>query len=372
MKLSVYKNDFLDALKTVVKFAAVKPMTPILAGVKISADDNTLTLNTVDFQQGVAAQAVLPAHVEVPGEACVVAKYLLEVVSKLDEEVVTFTHDEKTLHIEAGSTKLDVLTFNAQDFPSTEFKTEPALGLTTDLFKEMLVGTLFAVSKDKNDRPVFQGVNFTTTGEDYWLLQAKATDTARISAFPHFGLSYNDVGNLNVVVPVYPLRCVLAEIGNIPTKIDIIPDDNWLIFKLNNLLIKTRLIEGEFPSADKILFFDTKDFLRCNTILFKDALERAKPVAKRTEYNCVVLDIAENSITISTESADCGTFSTVIEAQSTCEQTIAFNVDYLTDFLSTVRTSTVEMRFNGQYEPVQFVGVGNVNEYLYVVTPVRT
>ncbi|MBR1645235.1 MAG: DNA polymerase III subunit beta [Selenomonadaceae bacterium] len=370
MKFSVYKNDLLDALKPVAKCAALKPQTPILSGVKIVAGDGKVTLTATDFN--VAAQAVIPANVEMDGEVCVSARYLLEIVNKISDEVITFDADENKLNVSSGGTNFDVPIFNAQEFPTTKFATEPAFKVRSALLKEMLTKTIFAVDKGAAGRPLFEGVNiFTKPTDGGVLLQALATNTHRIAAFFGGHVSCDNAPDFNVVVPVNALYTILAELGGGEEPVTIVPDGQTLIFHVNNLRLKTRLIEGEFPPVDRVLYPDTENQMYCNTGELKNAVETAKVVSKHGEYNAVTLKITNGAINVVADSNECGNFSTYVEAQATADLEIAFNADYLSDFLKTVGTRKVCMRFNGKHDPVQLFGENEDDRYIYVVTPVR-
>lgn len=370
MKFSVYTRDLLDALKPVVKCAAIKPMTPILTAVKITADDRNITFEATDHN--VAASSKIPANVETDGAVCVNARYLLEVVNKLPGEVTTFFAAEKFLEVTSEGSTFDLLIFNVQDFPTPRFPTEPMIPVSKMLFKEMLSKTLFAVAKDE-DRPVFKGVNLATkkTPEGAKVIQALATDTKRIAAFLGCYVRGDDTPDFNIVVPVNPLRTILAELDDDPEcPVYLIPGEHFLAVKFNNFCFKTRLIDGEFPPTDKVIFFDTQGQATFFTKEFKSVIDRAKVVAKQSDYKVVILKISEDTITVTAENETCGRFSQTVEATCNGEIIIGFNFDYLSDFLNAVGTTKVNLRFNEKYDSIKMIGVGD-EDYLYVVTPVR-
>ena len=49
MKFSCYKNDLTEALQFVIRAVAVKPMTPILAGIYLKAEGSMLELQANNF-----------------------------------------------------------------------------------------------------------------------------------------------------------------------------------------------------------------------------------------------------------------------------------------------------------------------------------
>ena len=377
MKFACYTQDLLDDLKNVAKCADPKPMTPpILSAVKITADDERkrLVLEATNFK--VAAQAVIPANIEVGGTVCVNARYLLEVVGKLTDDVVTFTLEGNSLRVDCGGSKFNLLTFDAKEFPTPKFAEEPELNVRAATLKDMISKTIFAVEKTDNSRPVFKGVNFQAKRADNgYVFQAYATNTHRIACYLGGRISANDsnVDGFNVVIPPDFLRMINAAIDNNPDNfIYIIPEDQKVTFKFDNVRYSTRIIEGEFPPVDRLLYDDN----RTNTATFytkelKAALEQAKLVAKNAEYNQVILRLSENKIEVTADSRDHGNFSKNVEAKCSAELEISFNVDYLLDFLGAAACTKIRMKYGDNVTPIEMSDIDIPDEYIYIVTPVR-
>lgn len=375
MKFACYTQDLIADLKNVAKCADPKPMTPILSAVKITADDEhkRLILEATNFK--VAAQVFIPANIEVGGTVCVNARYLLEIISKLTDEVVTFTGEGTSLNVDCGGSHFQLLTFDPKEFPSPKFATEPELDVRASIFKDMLSKTIFAVTKD-DARPIFKGVNFQAKRTDGgYIFQAYATNTHRIACYLGCGLQIHDsnVDGFNVVIPADFLRMINAAIDNRPDNfIRIIPEDQKVTFKFDNVCYSTCIIEGEFPPVDKILYDDS----RTNTATFltaelKAALDQAKLVAKTAEYNQVVLRLSENKIEVTADSRDHGNFSKNVEAKCSAELKIGFNVDYLLDFLGAAACTKIRMKYGDNVSPIEMADIDIPDEYIYIVTPVR-
>lgn len=376
MKFACYTKDLLDDLKNVAKCADPKTQTPILSAVKITADDERkrLVLEATNFK--VAAQAVIPANIEVGGTVCVNARYLLEVVGKLTDDVVTFTLEGNSLRVDSGGSKFNLLTFDAKEFPTPKFAEEPELNVRAATLKDMISKTIFAVDKTDNSRPVFKGVNFQAkrAGSGY-VFQAYATNTHRIACYLGGRISANDsnVDGFNVIIPADFLRMINAAVGNNPDNfIRIIPEDQKVTFKFDNVRYSTRIIEGEFPPVDRILYDDN----RTGTATFytkelKAALEQAKLVAKNAEYNQVILQLSDNRIEVTADSNDCGNFSKGVEAKCDADLKIAFNVDYLLEYLSAATCNKICMNYGDKVTPVELADADGFGEYIYIATPVK-
>ena len=120
MKFTCYTQDIRDALKFAVKCAATKkPDIQILIAARLTADDGKLTIATTDFNLG--ALVALPVNIAENGSCAVNAKFLLDVVSKFDNDTVTFDDASGRLNVQSGATSFNISVFDADDFPTPKF-----------------------------------------------------------------------------------------------------------------------------------------------------------------------------------------------------------------------------------------------------------
>ena len=120
MKFSCYKNDLTEALQFVIKAVAVKPMTPILAGIYLKAEGSMLELQANNFSTGIITR--IPVNTEVSGETVVSGKRFQEFVRNMPDDTITFSDEDSnnTLSIESGGANVQLLTMAAGDFPKVK------------------------------------------------------------------------------------------------------------------------------------------------------------------------------------------------------------------------------------------------------------
>ncbi len=125
----------------------------------------------------VAAQINLPANIEETGSICVNAKLFAEIVNKAAEDVITFATVDNQLEMRSGASKFKLLTFEASEFPTTNFDTDFNVKVRAAMLKKLIRRTVFAVTRE-NDRPIFKGVNFIFDEDE---LTVVATNAQRIA-----------------------------------------------------------------------------------------------------------------------------------------------------------------------------------------------
>ena len=363
MKVIVSRKEFADALKNVLKGTAVKPMTPILAGVYLKAEGSTLEMQATDHTIGITTK--IPAVAEESGETVIIGKKLFEMVLKLTGDTLTLKADDTNAEIRSAGTKYNLFVINPADFPKMQDEeTTKEISLTQRKMKNFLKKTVYAAADDKEtSRPIFTGVLFKAEGEK---LTVAATNTHRIAIV--YDKLDEPISDFEYLIPAKTLQEVLgmlSEEGKI--KIAFTEKNANLIF--DNMKVRTRLIAGNFPNFDNLLNEEKNIEVQVSTQEFFEAIERVAIIAKETEYHTVNLDFEEKEIKISSSSAEVGKAEEIVQAEiEGGDLQISFNYKYLTDVLKVIDAEKICVKMSEKLKPIEF----QEEDYRYVVTPVRT
>lgn len=364
MKFICYRKDLSEVLKNVIRAAAVKPMTPILSGIYIKAEGDNLELQANDYTVGIIAR--IPVKTEVAGEVVVSAKRLADFVAKFQDDMISADDSNGSLQIRSGNSNVELLTMDANDFPKVKSPDSVTnrIKMQESVLKDLLCKTAFAVSVDES-RPVFTGVMFDIKDN---ILSLVATDTYRISLAKTRVVDFDWTNS--VVVPAKALNIVANTLNDDATPVEFKIDSKHATFDLPNYTITVRLLEGEFPSYDRVLLKGSTTQAVLNAKDFKRALELVNVMAKENEHNTVKLNIASGGINISSTSPNIGNADSSVDAQITGDDlSIAFNAAYVSDFLK-LTDGQINIRFNDRYSPAEFTAVDD-DDFIYIVTPVR-
>ena len=364
MRFICYVSDLKDAAKLVAKCADAKPQTPILAAVKISAENDQITFDATNFK--VTAQINLPANIEETGSICVNAKLFAEIVNKAAEDVIRLETVDNKLKIESGASKFELLTYSSDEFPTTNFDTDFNVKVRAAILKKLIRRTVFAVTRD-NDRPIFKGVNFIF-GDDE--LTAVATNAQRIAIDKMHAETFG-YDAFSAVVPADALKTLADALSDdIEDLVTVTGTFGSLTFSFDNVKFKARLIEGEFPDWNKALEIEPSLEVVFGTKELRYVLNRVNIISRDAEYNCVVFDFADGYVKIGANSDTLGGVTEVIQASPfDGELKIAFNTNFLIDLLGAVDTDHLRFKLAGKVDPA--VIVDDDSDFVYVVTPVR-
>lgn len=368
MKFSCYKSDLVEALQFAIRAVAVKPMTPVLAGIYLKAEGSMLELQANDFSTGIITR--IPVNTESAGEVVVSGKRFQEFVRNMPDDTITFSDEygNNMLTIESGGASVELLTMNAVDFPKVKKpEAENSFKIRTTVLRDLIRKTVFAVSKD-DTRPVFTGCGFEIKDKKISLVATNAHRLALATAPIN-----EEYADCSFVAPAGALRGIMLKIDpkDVENYVTIEYSTRYLTFTFDNAFVNSRIIEGVFPPYDKVIPASSNTHVKVNTANFKQVVEFISLMSRETEYNTIHFSFADNGIEISSNSPEVGGAVQNVEAEIEGEDVeISFNVDYIADVLRVVDTEQVNIALNDRYQPAVFTEPGN-DAYIYVATPVR-
>ncbi len=369
MKFSCYKNDLNEALQFVIRAVAVKPMTPILAGIHIMADGSSLELQGNNYSTGIISR--IPASTESPGEVVVSGKRFQDFMRNMPGDTITFSDEEdsSTLKISSGGAEVELMTMDANEFPKVKTPDRDiTFTIKTTVLRNLIRKTIFAVAKEET-RPVFTGGAFEIKGDKISLV---ATNTHRL-ALATDTLTDAPRSDCNFVVPAETLRGLLNRIDRNETNNYIIMDysTRHLTFTFDNVFVNSRLIEGQFPPYDRVIPTTSTTNVTVDTNDFRSAVELVALMSKETEYNTVRFAFRNGEIEISSNSPEVGEATKTVPAEIDGDDLeISFNVDYILDAVKVIDSNNLHIALNDRYSPAAFTEPEN-DSYIYVATPVR-
>ena len=370
MKFSCYKSDLTEALQFVIRAVAVKPMTPILAGIYLKGNGSMLELQSNNFSTGIITR--IPVNTEVPGEVVVSGKRFQDFVRIMPDDTITFSTEEGSnkLAIESGSASVELLTMASGDFPTVKTpETDNSFKIRTTVLRDLIRRTAFAVAKD-DSRLIFTGCCIEIKGDKISMI---ATNAHRLAlAKEQLAESY---GDCSFVVPADTLRGLMLRIDpkDVENYITINYSTRYLTFTFDNVFMNARIIEGQFPpNYDKVIPASSTTHVDVDTAEFKNAVEFVSLMSKETEYNTVKFSFSDGGVEISSNSPEIGGAGQNVEANiEGSDVEISFNVNYIVDALRVIDSKQLHIALNDKYSPAAFTEPGNDN-YIYIATPVRT
>ena len=368
MQFTCGKHDLVNVIQIVSKAVANKPQIPILSGIHIEAKGDSVILQGTDHETGIIAS--LEADVEEAGRVVLSARYLQEVVRRLPGKEVTFAYDKEhnMTRIQSEGAHFSLRAMNPDDYPLVRTLTEGTRFKIQDkTLREVIRRTVFACSND-GLRPIYTGCYMETQEKKLCMV---ATDTHRL-AIMKVDLE-TAVEGVHIIIPAKILN-ELARIllSDVPIDIEVTCSPDHVSFRWPHLFISSRLIEGQFPSYERVIPDKHTTVMHLNRQEFLAAVERVALISRTNDYNMVRIQLNEQTIRISSNDPDIGEAEESLSVRSEGpEVTIAFNALYLMDALKAIRGETFCFTLTDNLSPAVMTEKDDPS-FTYIILPVRT
>lgn len=360
------KRDVLLApLQSVSGIVERRHTLPILSNVLLEKTGSALTLLATDIEiQVTTTQSGFDGD---DGSLTVSSKKLLDILRSLPEGVdISLVYDEKRLQLRSGKSRFNLQTLPADDFPLMVLNEgeSHSLQLTQHQFKQLIAKTQYAMAA-QDVRYYLNGLLLIIEGNE---LRAVATDGHRL-AFATQTLE-GEYPALEMIVPrktILELNRLLSD-NNDPLFMD--ATANQLKFRLGDINLVTKLIDGKFPDYQRVIPASLRNELTVNRNQLMQAMQRVS-ILTNEKFRGVRLILAENSLKIVAANTEQEEAQEEIEVSYHGEELDAgFNVGYLLDVLSNVGTDDISWSFNDANSSSLITIPGN-NQFKYVVMPMR-
>lgn len=374
MNFTISKSAFYHGLSNVSKAIITNSPLPQLSGIKIDVLENQIVLTASDSDLSIEHRLYLSEadnklNVSETGSVVIDARYLNDIVRKLDDEILHFELVDGAL-VKIYDTQADfrINGMKASQYPKIDFS-QPELSFTMDaeVLTKAINQTLFATS-DRETRPVLTGVNFNYTAEENKLIII-ATDSYRLA---HKKVTLENVeSDFNITIPRKVLGELVRMIEN-TKEINIALDEKKIQFTFDHLLIQSRLLDGLFPETKRLIPTSFVTEIKTPMQPLVRAIDRASFI-KSEGVSTVKLDIISDEVVITNMSQEMGSFkeSITVDEFSGEPLKISFSSRFMLEALRSLNTLDVEIKFAGDMRPFLIVDP-NDDSILQLVLPVRS
>ena len=128
MKLRVDRDVLAEAVTWTARSVPVRPPVPVLAGVRLEADEGSLVLASFDYE--VSAHCEVAADVEEDGVVLVSGRLLADIAKALPNKPVDLEVEGNKVAVSCGSARFSLAAMAADDYPALPVM--PAVAGTID------------------------------------------------------------------------------------------------------------------------------------------------------------------------------------------------------------------------------------------------
>ncbi|MFH0863791.1 MAG: DNA polymerase III subunit beta [Candidatus Gottesmanbacteria bacterium] len=370
MRFECLQENLNQGLSIVNRFISTKPQLPILANILFSATDGKLILKATNLESGVVLE--VGAKIDEEGEVTVPAKTINEFIGQLPAEKIEFTTQESNLEINCQKFQATISTIPSSEFPPLpSISAKPNFVFRTDEFLSPISKVSFAAASDES-RPVLSGVKILSGDKGIILA---ATDGFRLSTYH---INSNKFPPIDLILPAKTLMDIVRILGEQKEeefKLDITKEKNQAIFGLTKAEIICRLLEGQFPSFEKIIptSFTTKSIINKDDFLMaiKTASIFAREAANVIKFQISPSSGSASKFQIKADATQVGKSSVELDTKTEGEGgEIAFNSRFLLEYLNIVSGEEIIFEMTNPLSPGVFRVVGDEG-FTHIIMPVR-
>ncbi len=365
MKIECIKEQLEEALNKADKIAGKNTTLPILSGLYLDANQNSLTIKSTNLDIGLSIS--IPVKVTEPGIVVVPAHVTSSLISSLSKDRnINFTTKDQILEIKTTSTKTNIKTLPAEEFPVIpEVSEDNAFSMPARDFIFGIRSVIYAAAVG-SIKPELSSIAVIHEGE---FLVFAATDSfrlaekkIRIKKMPHFK---------QILIPQKNALEIIKIFDRGEEDLSISITEHQIALRSQGIYLTSRIIEGTFPDYRQII---PKGSTSSVTLLKQDLINSLKTsLIFSDSFNQLTLRLKSAEKTFEIESKNSTIGEIVHKVEGVIEgEALSINVNhrYFTDCFQSVTTDSLLLSFSGVAKPIIVQGVGDAS-FLYLVMPMN-
>ncbi len=363
MKLQVTQENLHKALNSVGRVANSRGTLPILSNILIKTVGNRLSIAATNLD--IAITHYIGSKVSDEGAITVPARLMVDFVASLPSGTITLNLEETKLKITTDQYQSTINGTSAEEYPVM-----PAISgggswkVSAGVLRAGLQQVLMAASSDES-RPALTGVFAHSNNKNLVLV---ATDSYRLAE----KTLTKTAQDIELLIPATALQDLLRILGDEDEEVNITYDEQQVLFKVGDVELVARLIEGNYPEYRKLI---PKTFAQTAT-LKKDEFMNITKVSSlfaRESAGSVTLELdkAKQQVSIRSIASQLGENTAVADAKVSSDGTITLNSRYIMDALGAIDGDEVKIGFNGKLEACLLSSPKHSN-YLHIIMPLKS
>ena len=372
MNFEIKQSILLNNLNYAIKGISNKNIIPILNCIKFELRNEGLYMTSTDNES--AIKTFIPSenieNINNLGEIVISGRYIYEIVRKIPNDIIKIEEvvDNK-INISTTNSSFNLNCNNVNEFPELNLSdSKNPIHITTNEFKKIIRQTSFAASTQEN-RPEFTGINFKISNN---LIECTTTDSYRLAKKT---LSINESldEDINIIVPTKNLVELERMLDEDDNNIELHIFNNKIIVKFNNILMMSRLVNGNYPDTNKLISTQFENVLRVNLNEFYQAIDRASLLTSEFDKNTIKLNYENGIINISSNIPEIGHVEEIVNNLNNNNNKfkVAFSSKYMLEALKSFEGDQIDLKFNGEEKPIIINDVEK-DDLIQLIVPVKT
>lgn len=366
MQFAISREALLKPLQLVTGVVERRQTLPILSNVLLVLKEDVLSLTGTDLEVELIGR-VNVENGSKPGEITVPARKLVDICKSLaDGSRLEFQLKDNKLILKSGRSRFTLTTLTANDFPLTEGETDSfSLDIDQGKLKELLDSTSFAMAQ-QDVRYYLNGMLFEVESN---YLRVVATDGHRLAM--HSYEMKNKIDSLQqLILPRKGVMELNRLIADGQGEITLTFGNSHIQAKMPDYTFTSKLVDGKFPDYNRVLPKHGDKVVVGNCQELRQAFARAS-ILSNEKYRGVRVILAQGELKILANNPEQEEAEEVVGVSYDGGQLeMGFNVSYLIDVLSTLKSENAKMTLSDSNNSA-LLEAEEGSDAVYVVMPMR-
>jgi len=365
MEFTCEKYLLQSAVATTSRAAASKSPNQALEGLLVEAA-NGVKITGYDLTKGIYTS--FAADVSKPGSVILSARLFDNIIRSLPEDIVTVSANENNqVRIVCGNADFSIMGMDSENYPDLpSVEHQQSLTIPEKTMKEIINQTLFAVS-DNEARPVYTGAYFEIEAGRLTVVSVDGYRLAMRREVPE----ESDMPDCSFIVPGGALQDLEKMCSDGDGTVSIVLGAKHISFSVENYVLITRRLEGEFLDYKKAIPVDFKYKLKMNRSQFLHAVDRVSLIIDDRIKNPLCCKFGSGKLSMNCVTA-------LGKGEDICpfegdggDLEIGFNNRYLQDALKAAPADELTVCLNSGISPCVIKPGDENDRFLYMILPVR-
>ena len=336
MNFNIKRSVLLPCLQCVSGNVERRQTLPILSNLLLEIKPNSISLTASDMEVELVVH--VEAKLDQTTRLTLPAKKILDICRALPEDsTLEFDIQNEKALIKSGKSRFTLATLPAQEYPVIDITDEAVdFSLSHEKLTNLLTNTQFAMAQ-QDVRYYLNGLLLEVADKS---IKAVATDGHRL-AFDETDIKKSSEETRQVIVPRKGVTELIRLLQTSENEANVKISKNHIQITSDNLSFTSKLIDGKFPDYQRVIPELSETVLTANREELKNSLARAA-ILSNEKYRGVKVGFSKDSLRILAHNPE--KEEAEVEVGVTYqgeEMEIGFNVSYLIDALSAIKTEKV-------------------------------
>lgn len=373
MKFQVDRDVMAEAVTWASRSLPTKSTNPILTGLHITGDAESIVLSGNDLD--ISAQVQVSAKVIEAGTVLVPGRLLAEIIRSLPSSTIDVAVDGVRTTITCGRSSFTIPTMPTGEYPALPQMPQTSGEITGHELANAVAQVVVAASRDET-LPAFTGVKIDVEGSTITLA---ATDRYRLAVRElQWSPTKTDLTTSALVPAKFLSEASKSLASSNSVSIAFASIIEGIIgIEGSGRQTTSRLLAADFPKYQTLLPTELTTTAQVSAAALSEAVKRVSLVLDREQPVKITFTANEAVISGGGGSGDIAEAKEFVECATTGdEMTIAFNPAYLQDGLNAIDASIAVIAMTNPAKPAVITGATEIDappqdQFKYLLMPIR-